>query len=235
MIYIQSLDNRPINFDTASVMYAAIEQDLPYKLITYGELDNYKQELQLNLFCGSVEFLTKSFSLIGLEGVGLKENSNRKSEIITLSSSKKRAKSGEFLFIKPLKMKLFTGFILDNFIYPDIEKLPGDTMVRAYKRFSEKILSEWRVYIYKHEIYFSGNYSGDFEVVPDYDYVREVIEQNRSTFPISYTIDTGILESKENVVIEYNDMWAIGNYGVPNDMYLRMLRDRYFQIVRNNI
>ena len=235
MIYLQSLDNRPINFDTASLMYAAIEQDLLYKLITFEELDNYREELKSNLFCGTVEFLTKAFSLIGLNDVGLKENSNRKSEIITLQEAKERANKGEFLFIKPLKIKLFSGFVLGNFIYSEIEKLPDDTLIRAYKPFSERISSEWRVYIYNHKVYFSGNYSGDFEVIPDYGYVREVIEKNRNSFPISYTIDVGILESGENVVVEYNDMWATGNYGVPNDMYLRMIRDRYFQIVRNNI
>jgi hypothetical protein len=45
----------------------------------------------------------------------------------------------------------------------------------------------------------------------------------------------GILEwQKEHVVIEYNDMWGIGNYGVPNDLYVRMLKERYFDIMRNN-
>jgi hypothetical protein len=36
----------------------------------------------------------------------------------------------------------------------------------------------------------------------------------------------------ENVIIEYNDMWAIGNYGMPNDLYLQLLKDRYFEIVK---
>ena len=28
-------------------------------------------------------------------------------------------------------------------------------------------------------------------------------------------------------------MWAIGNYGVSNDLYVRMLKDRYFDIIKN--
>jgi hypothetical protein len=32
-------------------------------------------------------------------------------------------------------------------------------------------------------------------------------------------------------VVEFNDMWAIGNYGVPNDLYVKALRDRYFEII----
>jgi len=54
----------------------------------------------------------------------------------------------------------------------------------------------------------------------------------RTNFPISYTIDIGVLENGENVVIEFNDMWAIGNYGMDNSDYLSLLRQRYFEIIR---
>jgi hypothetical protein len=64
--------------------------------------------------------------------------------------------------------------------------------------------------------------------------VNSVIKDNLCTFPSSYTIDIGILEDKTNVVVEFNDMWAIGNYGVPNNIYLRMLRTRYFEIIKND-
>lgn len=33
--------------------------------------------------------------------------------------------------------------------------------------------------------------------------------------------------------VEFNDMWAIGNYGIPNDMYLKSLKDRYFEIIKS--
>ena len=34
-------------------------------------------------------------------------------------------------------------------------------------------------------------------------------------------------------VVEFNDMWAIGNYGISNDLYVRMLKERYFDIIKN--
>jgi hypothetical protein len=46
-------------------------------------------------------------------------------------------------------------------------------------------------------------------------------------------MDVGVTEQGRNVIIEFNDMYAIGNYGLPNDLYLRMLRERYFEIMRN--
>lgn len=99
-----------------------------------------------------------------------------------------------------------------------------------------KSQSEWRVYVHNHAMIDSRNYSGDFTDKPDYFKTANIISKNKKLkFPVSYTIDIGILqdsnEEGENVVIEYNDMWAIGNYGMPNDLYLQLLKDRYFEIV----
>jgi hypothetical protein len=81
----------------------------------------------------------------------------------------------------------------------------------------------------------SRNYSGDYTVSPDYNYVNNVIESLKDKFPSSYVFDVGIFEDGENIDIEFNDMWAIGNYGVPNDLYLSMLKERYFDIIKNRI
>jgi hypothetical protein len=66
---------------------------------------------------------------------------------------------------------------------------------------------------------------------PSKEYLESVIDSNKN-FPISYTIDIGVLDNGENVVIEYNDMWAIGNYGIDNYEYFSLLKSRYFEIVR---
>jgi hypothetical protein len=175
------------------------------------------------------------FKRIGLNDVRVPENSNRESEIITLVEALSRAKSGEKLFVKPVEIKLFTGFVLDQMIYSCIEGLPADTKVLAYKPFESEILSEWRIYVHRGQIVDSRNYSGDFMLSPDYHFaIKEILRKNEGKFPIAYTIDIGILgeyKFSENVVVEYNDMWAIGNYGMPNDLYLRLLRDRYFEII----
>ena len=241
MIYIQSNNekNLPHHFDAACAMYGAIETGKEYRLTSYDEVASGKFDalIKTNIFVGSVEFMREVFKRIGLNDVRVPVNSNRESEIITLSEALKRAKNGKSLFIKPVEIKLFTGFVLDQMIYSCIEGLPGDTEVLAYKPFREEILSEWRVYIHQGKIVDSRNYSGDFTISPDYRFFLEkVLKENEGKFPISYTIDIGILggyQFCDNVVIEYNDMWAIGNYGMPNDLYLRLLRDRYFEIITN--
>lgn len=75
------------------------------------------------------------------------------------------------------------------------------------------------------------NYSGDFTISPNYSYIESVIAMYKKTFPCCYTIDVGILGDAETVVIEFNDMWAIGNYGMSNSEYMTMLSKRYHEIL----
>lgn len=235
MIYIQSNSERnlPHHFDVASAMYGAIDCGLDYRLTTFEEVQSGKFDnlIKTNLFIGSVEFMREVFNRVGLIDVRLPKNSNREEHIITLGEAHQRVTKGDTIFIKPLEIKLFTGLVLDGCNYSCLENLPEDTKVIVGEVFDSPIESEWRAYIKNGVVEDIRNYSGDVMVFPDSWYISNVIKENID-FPINYTIDIGILENGDNVVIEFNDMWAIGNYGVPNDIYLRLLRERYFEIVK---
>lgn len=239
MIYIQAAEDkgtiRPHHFDCSCAMYGAIELAQDYQLAVFEEmmLGKFDAKIKWNLFIGSTEFMREVFRHIGKTDVRLPANSDREHEIITLAEARKRVAEGGNIFIKPVEIKLFTGFILDTMQYSCLRGLPDDTKVMAYEPFPEKIISEWRIYVHQHKAIDSRNYSGNFRREPNYDYADHLINQNRKNlFPSAYTIDLAVLQSGQSVVVEYNDMWAIGNYGIPNDLYLRMLSDRYFEIVR---
>jgi len=238
MIYIQSNSERnlPHHFDAACALYGAMDEGNSYRLTTYEEVASGKFDtlIKTNLFVGSTEFMQMVFSRAGKENVGVPFNSNRVEEIQTLGEAKKRIKSGEKLFLKPVQIKLFTGFVHDGFDYSCIRDLPDSTEVIVSDPFKSKIRSEWRIYVSSLSIKDSHLYSGDFRATPDYTAIEHLIDSNFVIgFPTCYTIDVGILENGNQVVIEYNDMWAIGNYGVPNSDYLRMLKNRYFQIMNS--
>jgi hypothetical protein len=238
MIYIQSDSERklPHHFDAACTLYGAEDSGLKYRLTSYDEVASGKFDLLIrtNMFVGSVEFMTKVFSRVGISDVRVPKNSNRDCEVMTLGEAHNRVSSGVTLFIKPSQPKLFTGLVLDGCSYSCLTNLPNETMVMAYEPFKERIMSEWRGYVRNHELIDCRNYSGDFKLSPNYKYINRVIFENRDTFPCSYTIDVAVLADNETVVVEFNDMWAIGNYGIPNDLYLRALKERYFQIIKNN-
>jgi len=233
MIYLQKdkYKDIPHHFDVACAMYGAMDLGLEYRLIRYEDIAA-NLITPNNLFVGSVEFMKAVFNRIGLNDVRLPENSNREYKVERLDVVKQMAKDGVKMFIKPFDIKLFTGFVIDKMQYTSISNIPDDTLVMVYKPFEYPIESEWRCYIHNNKVEYISNYSGDFYVSIDSSYLDNVINQNKGKFPVAYTIDIGVLSNGENVVIEYNDMWAIGNYGIPNDVYVRMLRDRYFEIIK---
>lgn len=248
MIYIQANKEQtlPHHFDAACAMYGAMESALDFRLTSFEEVESGKLDARIkeNLFVGSVEFMREVFKRIGKTDVRVPLNSDRPCEIITLEEAHKRVDGGEKLFIKPVEIKLFTGLVLDGCVYSCLKTLSPETKVMAYKPFETKILSEWRIYIHNHKIVDAKNYSGDFKITPFYYHIEILIGKNKQTFPSAYTIDIGILDyhpktktylmmSQRNVVVEYNDMWAIGNYGMDNSLYLKMLMDRYFEIVKS--
>jgi hypothetical protein len=238
MIYVQSNKERtlPHHFDCSCALFGAVDSALDWKFAPFEDLVSGKYDLLIknNLFVGSVEFMREVFKRVGITSVSLPANSNRPSEMITLESAYKRVAKGEKIFIKPVQTKLFTGLVLDGCTYSCLDNLPPETIVWAYDVFNSNIESEWRVYIHKNLIIDSRNYSGDITISPDYNYVKKVISENRNQFPCAYTIDVGIFHSGDNVVVEFNDMWAIGNYGMPNDIYLKLLQDRYFEIIEKS-
>ena len=237
MIYIQSNTERTLahHFDCSCALYGAIDSAKDYRLTSFMEVESGKFDMLIkkNLFVGSVEFMREVFKRAGLSDVRLPMNSNRDCKIITLGDAHKIIENGSKLFIKPIEIKLFTGLVLDGMQYSCLSNLPTETMVMAYEPFKSKIISEWRLYIHNDKLIDSRNYSGEFIVSPNYEYALTVIANNKGIFPCAYTIDIAVLESGENVVVEFNDMWAIGNYGIQNYIYLRALKDRYFQIIAN--
>ncbi len=246
MVYIQSNTEKtlPHHFDAACALYGAMDSAMDYKLVTFEEVESGKFDalIRHNLFVGSVEFMREVFKRIGLTDVRLPMNSNRPCEIITLKEAHDRVAKCEKIFIKPVEIKLFTGLVLDGFSYSCLNDLPDDTKVMAYEPFTSKILSEWRIYVHKGEIVDARNYSGDFMNIPLHLWVQDRVD-SLIDFPCAYTIDVGLIDERfefnnmswqeKPVVIEYNDFWSLGNYGVPNDLYLKLLSDRYFEIVKN--
>lgn len=234
MIYIQSNErNLAHHFDCSCALYGAIESGMEYRLTSFEEVVSGKFDnlIKNNLFVGSVEFMREVFNRIGLSDVRLPKNSNRECKIITLSEAHEISINKK-IFIKPLEIKLFSGLVLDGMQNSCLVNLPSDTMVMSYDVFDSEIVSEWRLYVHNNKLIDSRNYSGEFIISPNYEYAMNVISNNIGIFPCSYTVDIGILKNNENVVIEFNDMWSIGNYGIPNDIYLRLLKDRYFQIIK---
>jgi len=238
MIYIQKDTefNIPNGYDAAAALYGALDNAHDYKLVTYEDVlaGKYDNLIKRNPFVGSSEFMRAVFNRANLtQTPKVPRNSNRISTLTDLKTVKDIVTDGSKWFIKPVENKLFTGFVLDNtMVYSCIKDLPDNTPVLVYAPFTSTVVTEYRVYVHKGKMVDIRHYSGDFRLFPNFNILDLFLEEN-DDFPIAYTMDIGLLEDGQCVVVEFNDMWAIGNYGIDNDLYFKLLKDRYFEIMSN--
>ena len=232
MVYIQSDNDRklPHHFDAACALYGAMEHGLDFRLTTYDEVlsGKFDRLIRGNLFVGSVEFMTLVFSRIDKKISALK-NVFQEFELATLEIARQKVESGGRLFIKPIEIKQFTGMVFDAQTINQLGSYASTAQVIIAKPYQHRLISETRCYIHHNKIVDARNYAGDFKVSPDYTWAESVLSK-LSDFPVAFTMDIGVLENCENVVVEFNDMWAIGNYGIENALYFKLLRGRYFEI-----
>jgi hypothetical protein len=235
MVYIQSDKERklPSHFDAACALYGALDQNQNIRLTSFEEVESGKFDtlIRSHLFVGSVDFMMEVFKRAG-KIVGSMEPWQA-SMLRNLSSVKEIIANGSKLFVKPVQNKLFTGMVFDLMTLSSLDKYPDDTQVWISPPFESKIITECRCYVRFNKIVDVRNYSGDFTVIPDIKWTENLIK-NLIDFPSAYTIDVCLLENGQTEVVEFNDMWAIGNYGIDNSDYYKLLRERYFEIMRKN-
>lgn len=238
MVYIQkNNDGMPHHFDCACALYGAQDLGLDYKLVTMEEVQEGKWDnlIRQRLFVGSVEFMTEVFKRVGIEQPRLPLNNLREEKRMPMSEFQYEKP----VFIKPTQIKLFTGTVVDEFMAEQYKRNYSDAEI-IVQEVIPNIESEFRVYVFRGKIADIKHYSGKLltDTYGAYNFVDKLLKGDKlDGFPPAFTVDVATYHKHPKItfktVIEFNDMWAIGNYGVSNDLYVRMLKERYFDIIKN--
>lgn len=137
------------------------------------------------------------------------------------------------IFVKPKsKAKLFTGFVINS--NRDLYRLHGiakDTDL--YCSSVVNWLSEYRVFVNKSRIVGVRNYDGDKALTLNMEVVENAIydfeKSNQRTD--AYGIDFGVLDDGRTALIEWNDGFALGSYGLEKEIYTQLILTRWKEIV----
>lgn len=136
------------------------------------------------------------------------------------------------LFVKSVDQKKITGFVCNNFNDFVTNCSGHDKSTEVYVSEVLNFVSEFRTYIHRHDIVGSFRYKGDWAISPNRKIVENMLYELRNAYmPIAYSIDVGITDTNETVLIECNDGFALGNYGLNTRVYAEMNRDRWYQMV----
>jgi len=144
------------------------------------------------------------------------------------------------VFVKPVKGKQFTGKLITKL--GDLVNL-GDQMEDREIWCSTPVdfVSEWRGFVRYGQLIDCRCYKGDFMKHPNYHVIYGCIKDYKSQ-PAAFTIDVGItvpdgligtvIESRhETHLIEVNDGYAMGSYGLNPINYAKMISARWSEMV----
>ena len=163
----------------------------------------------------------------------LQQHLRRKIKRTTLAHLRHRLDSSP-IFVKPaLALKKFIGRV----VYDDRD-LPFSPYVSEHTEvwFSEIVTwkTEYRIYVIQGKIVAANHYSGDPTWQVDFEVVEAAIKAfEDQDAPSAYGIDFGVLESGETALVEVNDAYALGAYGISGEDYTRLVLTRWKELTQH--
>lgn len=202
------------------------------------DLDNTLNPSKEDIIIASVESSEYFFNKIGItppEYLGYPESLKPYMGRDVYKTKFGDIKSNFPYFIKPSdKVKSFTGTLIESQeiikFLQGFDNLNNETKVW----FSEPInfISEYRCFVHNQKLVGIKHYTGDFKLFPNIETIENMIKSYKEA-NCSYTLDVGVDEKGRTLLVEINDMWAIGSYGLEGKLYVRMCVDRLIEIKRN--
>jgi hypothetical protein len=138
----------------------------------------------------------------------------------------------EGIFVKPQEHKVFTGFVYRG-VRPDRLRLatyPDETPV--YYSDVVSFISEYRAFVLDGKILDVRRYNGDWSKAPSRDVVEAAVRAYTGS-PRAYALDFGVTSEGQTLLVEANDGFALGSYGLPPEGYARMIEARWEEITES--
>lgn len=151
----------------------------------------------------------------------------REMEQARLGNVRNRTNSG--VFIKPVRHKVFTGFIATGSFQDSIRLAPYDPDEMVWLSPVMDFVSEYRCCVLKGAILGVNIYKGDWSKAPS----RKVVEGAVAAWkgqPVAWTLDVGVTSNGETLLVEVNDGYSFGSYGLPSTLYAQMIEARWEEL-----
>lgn len=209
---------------------------IPFQWKQFDHLPITKESIVV----GWIRTVRKAFSVLEVADPpevsippSLAEYAGRKTWTTTLGDLRKSDDNSK-IFIKPLEgHKLFTGHVRTGEMKDLIATAmcPDETNVLC----SEVVnfISEYRGFVLDGKLIGLKHYAGDFRKMIDVSVVEEAITKYKDA-PVAHSIDFGLTDDGRTLLVEVNDAFSLGSYGLDRVWYARMIEARWDQIVGNN-
>lgn len=232
-IWIQAQNNFPIDDWAVSAYFGFRTKQA--NIMFFENIDEVPVSTY-NIIVGSIENTNTYLGKLGLPPKmalnipkELEYFTGRKIEYMTMKEF--REDKREPIFVKSNgRAKAFGAGVVSKFsskkyMFNDV---PDDEIMLV----SEVVdfVSEYRCYVIKNELKGIKHYNGDFRVFPNVCVIDEAISTYKSA-PSGYSIDFGVTSDGRTLLIECNDGFSLGNYGLDHVTYSTLLSTRWLELV----
>lgn len=136
------------------------------------------------------------------------------------------------IFIKPYSVhKLFTGYVVKD-PYMGLLKLrhlPDETELLTSEVMD--IVTEYRVFVRQGKIVGAKNYAGDYSKVPNFELIQLVVQDySKIGAPAGYSVDFALTADGKTELIEINDGFGLGTYGLNSITYAKLILARWREL-----
>ena len=133
------------------------------------------------------------------------------------------------VFVKPVEDKRFTGKVVASI--SDLVGL-GTSGLNPDVTCSEVVdfVAEWRCFVRYGRILDVRPYKGDWKV----SYNPSIIEAAISDYscaPAGYAADFGVTRDGRTLLVEINDGYSLGSYGLQHNLYAQLLSARWAEML----
>jgi hypothetical protein len=139
------------------------------------------------------------------------------------------------IFVKPTVHKEFTGFVwggcFDQASRMRVVTLSDETRVLTCAPL--RMVSEYRAFVLDGEILDVRLYKGDWSKAPSRRTLEGALEA-LGPYHRAFCFDWAVLDTGETVLIEVNEGYSFGHYGLRADLYVKMLSARWEEMARGN-
>lgn len=194
-----------------------------------------------DIICGYIPVVRKVFDRLGVAQPNLPDIPEellpfckREVGFSTLGAVHKQDYAVKPIFIKPRYVqKLFPGHVVSSF--RDLIKTSAyDMSTEILVSEPVNFVTEYRGFVLRGDLVGLKHYKGDFGTVPDVRVIQNAIRSYKSS-PSGYSIDFGVTDRGDSLLIEINDAFALGNYGLSSLTYTDIIEARWDEIVGNGI
>lgn len=136
------------------------------------------------------------------------------------------------VFVKPIEDKQFTGIVVrstKDLIGCGIQGVNQDVYCSEIVEF----VAEWRCFVRYGKILSVRPYKGDWRVHYDYMVIEKAVREF-VTAPAGYAIDFGVTSDGRTLLIEVNDGYALGCYGLYCLDYAKLLSARWAELTNTD-